>query len=753
MAANALASGSGSPCVAAAPLWEAAGGLLAEAASHVRSWLSPHNWPHPSSALLERARDAAATDGRRDACAAEASLLFPLLSAYEAGASVASAWNETALARGEGWALSAALGDVLGVYDLFLAYHGVKAEVILGAASGRCLLQDPTLREAERLVGLQLRAAWLAFASRDLLVPSPCACRNTPETQSMLFEKFAELRQHGPYGFNFGLFQCGALSEEPDFSSWSQLTLYAFHPSSFHCAPADAMIRAACAQKRLAEGDGDEARRLMDAAVNLMALAAECFDHTPWTAEIGGVDAAEIFYNWALFSSGRPGPWSRLPPTSPAPPRRAGARHSAFARGMCEATLGRACVGLARGEIVVRSSRAERPHDAFLLQCGDSYGDWRRVRVRPSTEPPTPREDSRPEGWILSVSPVGLMNLWHLLHVLLPALVRLQARPLAPSSSRPRDGGDVELVLEGSYEPVREQRRALNKTFAWTFLQLLSKRRPLVIGETESDARGANVRCYPSAWWGHEAVTLFGRDKGALSVEDVRAAVDEASLSALGASRASAPAAVSLWPVPERRQPRLGVPKPWRVLLLTRPQAAKRGLVNGGRVVAALRVLELRGRLRLARVDFASRAFKPRVVAQWRLASLADVLVGPHGAGLAWAVFLARGRVLVELMPHMWALAGQLCRGSGMDSTPMYAYGGLALLAGLRHICLIGLPARPDEARARGVFEELASWHVAKVRANVSELSRSVEGALVHLDGEHAAGRLCPLPVPDELLC
>mmetsp|Transcript_66763 Transcript_66763/g.191878 ORF Transcript_66763/g.191878 Transcript_66763/m.191878 type:complete len:131 (-) Transcript_66763:11-403(-) len=124
---------------------------------------------------------------------------------------------------------------------------------------------------------------------------------------------------------------------------------------------------------------------------------------------------------------------------------------------------------------------------------------------------------------------------------------------------------------------------------------------------------------------------------------------------------------------------------------------------------------------------------------------MADVLVGPHGMGLAWSAFMAEGRVLVELMPHMRALDRQLCRrgasSSRWDATPMYAYGGLAQMMGLRHVCIVGEPLE-DGQQGSGLAFELGNWHSSAIRADIGALESELEVAFEWLEGERAGGRL-----------
>ena len=138
-------------------------------------------------------------------------------------------------------------------------------------------------------------------------------------------------------------------------------------------------------------------------------------------------------------------------------------------------------------------------------------------------------------------------------------------------------------------------------------------------------------------------------------------------------------------------------------------------------------------------MDFSSESLAKNVAVQLRLASLSDVILGPHGAGLAWSAFMASGRVLVELMPHMRALHSQLCRSSDWGSTPMYAYGGLSLLAGIHHICLLGqaAPGAPSPSPSTALVLELGTWHSSAVRVDVAKLEQVLEESFAYLEGDH----------------
>ncbi|CAE8601038.1 unnamed protein product [Polarella glacialis] len=227
---------------------------------------------------------------------------------------------------------------------------------------------------------------------------------------------------------------------------------------------------------------------------------------------------------------------------------------------------------------------------------------------------------------------------------------------------------------------------ALQKSFAWQFLLLLSEKPPILLGGTGPQV--PRQRCYRDTLWGHEAVTLFGRDKGGLSTADARAALSGFALGAYSTQAFS-----SKWP------PRpSGGKRPRRILLMERKPPARRALLNKAEVLQLLRGWDLRSRKRTSCSGRTGRC--PRV----------------------------------ELMPHMQVLNQQLCRSSAWDSTPMYAYGGLALLLGLRHICLVGLPPpdRPVPSPSLGL--ELGTWWSSDVYVDVQLLNRSLRAALSHLD-------------------
>lgn len=373
-----------------------------------------------------------------------------------------------------------------------------------------------------------------------------------------------------------------------------------------------------------------------------------------------------------------------------------------FDRSICQSDLGTVCVHLESGKMNALGGRGlAHGTPAYLLQCGDSYGEWRRITLWTRLPRPVEQEGT---AWILHVSSLAISNLWHLLHVLTPAL----------ADRRACKDQECEILIDGlmmdrewteGLSASDALRPDLGQSFAWPFLQLLARRTPMLIGE-QIIGQPAE-RCFRHAYWGYKGVTLFGRDKGGLSTSSSRLAVDRvaAGFSTMGVS-------ISAWsPTSRTSQDHAGH---WRMLLIERRPPARRALVNSNQVIALLRSGLLRRRATAFWADFAHEDLKSDVRGQWQLASSANILIGAHGAGLAWGAFMPVGSVIIELMPHMQILHQQLCRvqpGETMawDATPMYAYGGLSTLFGLHHACLIGLPTSPEAARS-SLGSELGAW-------------------------------------------
>merc|ERR1712187_468866 len=76
---------------------------------------------------------------------------------------------------------------------------------------------------------------------------------------------------------------------------------------------------------------------------------------------------------------------------------------------------------------------------------------------------------------------------------------------------------------------------------------------------------------------------------------------------------------------------------------------------------------------------------------QFALVSVSSLLLGAHGAGLAWLIAMPKGSAVLEAMPlhlprHVLCVDGWNHPRNLMDTI----YGGLAHLSGQHHICLTG---------------------------------------------------------------
>eukprot|EP00971_Amphidinium_carterae_P053992 1062870-Amphidinium_carterae.1 len=137
------------------------------------------------------------------------------------------------------------------------------------------------------------------------------------------------------------------------------------------------------------------------------------------------VSSAEIFYNWAKLSRDVKRPWSALCRMG------SGAGELIrvpFSRSLCHGEL-QACVNIREATIMLPTqwehanesvkTQAGLCGQRFLLYCGDTYGDWRRVCTK---EIAFTGARHVQHGAVLPVSDTTMRNLWHLLHVLIPAI-------------------------------------------------------------------------------------------------------------------------------------------------------------------------------------------------------------------------------------------------------------------------------------------------------------------------------------------
>ena len=93
-----------------------------------------------------------------------------------------------------------------------------------------------------------------------------------------------------------------------------------------------------------------------------------------------------------------------------------------------------------------------------------------------------------------------------------------------------------------------------------------------------------------------------------------------------------------------------------KVLYLGRPTTDARHIINEAGLLKALEqvVARIPGVEMQAAVNFESISFEEQV----RQSSSADILIGPHGAGLTHVMFMRSHSVLIELLPHAWADPG-----------------------------------------------------------------------------------------------
>ncbi|CAE7221370.1 Kif1c, partial [Symbiodinium pilosum] len=323
------------------------------------------------------------------------------------------------------------------------------------------------------------------------------------------------------------------------------------------------------------------------------------------------------------------------------------------------------------------------------------------------------------------MSGLATSNLWHLLHILTPALADGNACLAAKDCDLLVDG----LHLDSAWTEGMSPLDAIRQSFAWPFLKLLSLRTPLLLGA--ANVGQPSKRCFWNVYWGYRGVTLFGRDKGGLSTATARSA-----LTRVTARSQTHPLFLRMTRSPLQNA-EVDLQR-WRILLIERRIPARRALANCNQIIQLLCSRLLRRRAIAVWKDFADQEMKSDVQQQWQLASSADILIGAHGAGLAWAAFMPAGSVMIELMPHMQVLHQQLCRVKpgetiAWDATPMYAYGGLSALMGLHHICIIGLPTAALPSRP-SLGLELGTWWSSDVVANISALNHTLLVALDHLD-------------------
>lgn len=143
----------------------------------------------------------------------------------------------------------------------------------------------------------------------------------------------------------------------------------------------------------------------LDEAAQLLALALDCFDHSPWTSKGRSgrsgrppLTTKEILHNWARRPEETASTWRWETP-------REQFTDPGFGSSLCRVQLGAACVDVSSGEISVASSTESK---AYLQQCGDSYAQWRRIHLVPLSK------DVGGKAWVLHFTPLAASNLWHM---------------------------------------------------------------------------------------------------------------------------------------------------------------------------------------------------------------------------------------------------------------------------------------------------------------------------------------------------
>lgn len=601
----------------------------------------------------------------------------------------------------------------------------------IGANDSTNLLHSPAKRE---ILGRLTRYVLLERhgAGEKIVQHTHCACRDLPETISFFHNQFDRLIvqplvERGEHAVKVeeieAFFGCGSLSrdksEEP--------------PSMMTCLPFDMMQRAACASAR---------PELWDDVTRMLPLAFDCFAHTPFTGSFGPLSLPTLV---TALRDRRWGPHTfataRFDPSS-------------FARAGCVIrSLPAFCVQGARISFLLDSvSSSHTRHGAgqerggrgassttsrkslWLPHCPDSYGEWRRadfldVHVGDDTagEVSLSTAVNARRAIVVRISEVASENLWHLLHLLLPLAIQLGPHDTlvldcaAGSLNTPTSPCQQDSPLLRAFLPA-----VTTGEIIWLPLQ--------------------ERRCFPrgAAQWGVEHITLFGRDKGVWrGARDALLRRLRRAWDLPGSVLLSPPKSSRGGGLPRRIPPALptsyaasphgattpassGEPRPFqkpKLVFALRLHADSRRVVN----LEEVRSLLLSARF-LARWDVKILDLSEYSVVDQARAVAGSLLVGPHGQALAWLPLATLG--CVELMPHMKNLWTELCR-PGWNQTPMYAYGGLALVMGRAHICLLGKDHHGgmslSPARSVGLGEELNSWIRRDVVVDVEGLASVLE--------------------------
>merc|ERR1712187_565417 len=115
---------------------------------------------------------------------------------------------------------------------------------------------------------------------------------------------------------------------------------------------------------------------------------------------------------------------------------------------------------------------------------------------------------------------------------------------------------------------------------------------------------------------------------------------------------------------------------------------------------------------------------------QFALVSVSNLLLGAHGAGLAWLVAMPLGSAVLEAMP-LHLPRHVLCVDSWNHPRNLRdtIYGGLAHLSGQHHICLTGNGSAADRTRSQLVInfrDHIIDLPIAKSLWRIREATRFI---------------------------
>eukprot|EP00439_Symbiodinium_sp_Y106_P052076 s1967_g6.t4 len=453
--------------------------------------------------------------------------------------------------------------------------------------------------------------------------------------------------------------------------------------SKTNCAAGDVAMNIAIAQACLVQRQWARALELYLLSFALLVAAPwdDCIDQQVWD-----VSAEDVLYNVArivgLVAGGDDD--ALLAPAEavsrlawrPAPRPQFANRLLPWSRRQCRGprTLSGACLGF--GKIHVQPQDFEGAAAALCSEFGAFHSaEWINV-LDPEEQFPIGRGTSGE----LFIVPVGTPypNLWHALHWWVPALVHKQEQGWDPSKihvgvvfdSRPRNGQRWEVEMPGS----DTERFA---AFHGVILRLLSSNPVRFV------AHEGNMSCFAEASVGFRSFRydLVTPQVTRQDVEVFRRALQ----TAVGMDRRPLNTESGSFP---------------RVLIIQREKGQPRYIVNLGHMLRVLR------RSHGFVTDW-QQLEKHALLEQFSLVAQTNILVGAHGAGLAWMVAMETGSAVVELMPgNLPRFVMCMESWDHLRNQRHSIYGGLAMLAGQHHVCVRGNTSLADH-EVRNFREEL----------------------------------------------